>query len=362
MKISRVVIVVLVVVVVAVVGLYAFAVLLAPSAPSSAAWNSAAEFPLQLNGAFGVAGQQCLGNETYVYCIGGQDVNGGPRNNVYSSSALSPSSGNVTRWTLDSNHYPQNINGQACVVYSGYVYCVGGIYDDGGDDVASSYYARLDSGGAVGDWNSTTAYPIPIDTLYCAAWSGNIYCVGGNNETDGTNADSTPSNSVWYAPLSASGIGSWILSKAYPQNDYFPSCYAAAGFMYCFGGIDSNGNPLSTDYFAALTSTGVGVWTQTTAYPIQATGQACAISSGFIYCVGGQKQQNSYTSAVYYASASSAGIGAWKQESSYPLSVETYCAVSSGYMYCVGGFDSSSVGENGAVYYASLGSLSGTTT
>jgi hypothetical protein len=190
------------------------------------------------------------------------------------------------------------------------------------------------------------------------ASSGYIYCVGGNNETDGTNADATPSSSVWFAPLSASGIGTWTLSTAYPTNVYFPSCFAFNGYIYCIGGVDNNNNVVSTDYYAALSSSGVGAWTETTAYPLSLDGQSCAISSGYIYCVGGQENnQNSYTNAVYNATISSSGIGTWKKAANYPQSVETTCVISSGYLYCIGGFNGSSTGETDSTYYAPLSSL-----
>jgi len=363
MRASRIIILILVVVVVAMVGLYAFAVLLSPASGGSN-WNSAAGYPLQVSGTLGVAGQQCINSTAYILCIGGLDANGGPRNEVYISSAISSSSSNVSSWTLGSHQYPDNINGQACVAYSGYLYCVGGTYDDNGDDVASSYYAPIGSGGALGAWSSTTAYPIPIDSHYCTAWSGYIYCVGGNNETDGTNADAAPSNSVWYAQLSSLGIGPWDHTTAYPGSLSFPSCFGANGYIYCLGGADINSNSQSADYYATLSSAGVGTWIATTAYPVQETGQACAISSGYMYCVGGETaggQSPSYTNAVYYAPVSSGGIGTWKQAGSYPLSAGTTCVVNSGYMYCVGGFDGSSVGENSAVYYSPLASFSSVT-
>lgn len=361
MRISRIIVLVLVVVIIAIVGLYAIASLQGPTPACTSTWDCAAGYPIQVSGTFGVAGQQCVSNAAYIYCIGGQDFNGGPRNEVYSST-VSSSSSNITSWVLESNNYPQYINGQSCVVYSGYAYCVGGIYNDNGDDVASSYYAPLGSGGAVGNWTPTTTFPIPIDSQSCVASFSYIYCVGGVNETDGTNADAAPSNSVWYAQLSSSGIGSWNSSTAYPVNLYFPSCFAANGYIYCLGGADSNDNSQSTAYYATLSSAGVGAWTQTTAYPIQASGQACAISSGYIYCIGGQTTGGTspaYTNAVYYAPISSGGIGTWKQAPNYPLSVETTCVVSSGNIYCIGGFDGSSVGENNTVHYASLASLSG---
>ena len=361
MKISRIIVIVLVVVVIVIVGLYALGTFVTPST-SSSVWQSAAGYPLQVSGTSGVAGQQCGNSTSYVYCIGGQDANGGPRSETYFSSEVSSSSVNITSWTLGSDQYPQNINGQSCVAYSGYVYCVGGTYDDNQDDVASSYFAPLGEGGATGNWTSTTTYPIPIDSQSCVTSMAYIYCVGGNNETDGTNADSVSSNSVWYAQLSSSGIGAWSHSTAYPKDVYFPSCFAAGGFVYCLGGADGNNNPLSTDYYASLSSAGVGAWTQTTAYPVQASSQACVTSSGYLYCVGGEEGSSSFTNGVFYAPVSSGGIGAWKQASNYPLSVSTTCVYLSGYIYCVGGFDGSSVGENGAVYYAAISSLSGTTT
>jgi hypothetical protein len=358
LKTSRKLIIIAVVLIIGVLSLFAYEATL--SSPGSSKWIPAANYPLQVSGSFAVAGQQCVNSTGYIYCVGGQDALGGPRNEVY-SSVLSTSSLNITSWTPEPNPYPQNIHGQSCVAYIGYAYCVGGTYDDGGDDTASSYYAFLGGNGVVGSWNPTTAFPIPIDSQYCAASSGDIYCVGGNNETDGTNADSTASSSVWYAPLSSSGIGAWSLSTPYPANLYFPSCFASTGYIYCLGGADQNNNAQSTDYYAALSSTGVGAWTQTTSYPIQASGQACGFSSGYIYCVGGQEGSNSYTNAVYYAAVSSGGIGGWKQAGTYPLSVGTTCAISSGYMYCMGGFDDSSQGDTDATYYVPLTTLSNAT-
>jgi hypothetical protein len=359
-KLSRVMVIVVVVVLVAIVGLYAVGVILAPTTSTSAGstWHSAAGYPVQVSGTFAIAGQQCFNGTSYVYCIGGQDANGGPRDEVYSTPALTSSSGNITAWTAGTQ-YPQDINGQSCVAYSGYAYCTGGTYDDGGDDVNSSYYAPLTSGGALGTWSATTSFPIPVDSLSCVASSGYVYCVGGNNETDGTNADSTSSNSVWYAALSSSGLGDWTSTTSYPANVFFPSCFAAGGYIYCLGGVNGNFNAVGTDYFASLSAAGVGAWTQTTAYPVQASGEACAVSSGRIYCIGGEEAEGSYTGAAYYASVSSAGVGTWKQMPSYPLSSQTDCAIVSGNLYCVGGFDGSSVGENNAVYYASLDSLTG---
>ena len=358
MKTSRIIIIVLVVVVIVVVAIYAVTALTAAPQLCTSTWNCAAGYPVQVGGTFAIAGEQCVSTTSSIYCIGGQDANTGPRNDVYYASAIS-SSGNVTGWTPNSHAYPHYIDGESCVLSSGFVYCVGGSYNDNGDDVASSYYANVTASGSLGSWSSTTAYPIPVDSQSCVASSSYIYCVGGNNETDGSNADATATNSVWYAPLSPSGIGNWSLTTAYPSNDYYPSCFASGSDVYCLGGADSNDNSLGTAYYAPLSSSGVGAWASTNSYPVAGTGQACVISSADILCVGGETSGGSsptYTNAVYYAPISSGGIGTWKQSTSYPVSVGTECVALSGDVYCVGGFESSN-GANNFVEYASLASL-----
>jgi hypothetical protein len=359
LKASRLIIIVVVIVVIIVAAIYAVTVLTAAPPVCTTKWDCAAGYPLQVGGTYAVAGQQCVNTASSIYCIGGMDANGGPRSEVYYTQAIS-SSGNITGWAQASNAYPQPINGQSCVLSSGLVYCVGGSYNDVPDDVASSYFTTVAGSGPPGSWSPSTPYPIPVDTLSCVASLSLIYCVGGVNETDGSNADATPTNSVWFAPLSSSGIGNWSRTTPYPANVYYPTCYAEASDIYCLGGADNNGNSLGTAYYATLSSSGVGTWTPTTSYPVAGSGQACVISSGDMLCVGGETaggSSPSYTNAVYYAPISSGGIGAWKQAANYPISVGTTCAALSGGIYCIGGFDGSSTGENSVVEFASLSAL-----
>ncbi len=358
MKISRIIIIVIAVIVIGIIALYALGTLVQTTTTtntSSSTWIAGPEYPIELDGTYGVAGQPCVMTSGLVYCVGGQDVSGNPYSNVYSATLSSSGAG---AWTTATS-YPQNIIAQPCVAYSGYLYCVGGTYDSSGDDIDTSYFASVSSSGTLGSWNTTTPYPIPVDSEYCVASSGYIYCVGGDNETDGTNGAEVTASSVWYAPISSSGIGSWNISLAYPQNIYYPSCVASNSDIYCVGGVNGNDNGVNSVYYAALSSSGVGTWTQTTNYPASLVGQACAISSGYIYCVGGESGSNSYSSAVYYATISSTGVGTWQKSASYPTSVETSCVASSTVLYCVGGFVSTSVGETPVTYYASLSSISG---
>jgi hypothetical protein len=351
---------ILVLVVVVIIVVSAFAFLQGPVSDCTATWNCTADYPIQYNGTPGVAAQQCAASGSNIFCVGGQDANGGPRNEVYSASA-DPASGNLSGWVLSQYRYPQTVAGESCVTSSGFEYCIGGIYDDNFDAIASSYFAQLESNGSVGAWEPTTSYPIPTNSQSCVAALSFVYCIGGANETGGLSAAAALSSSDWYAPLGSSGIGTWSKTTPFPANLYLPSCFESSGFVYCVGGEDSGGNSVGTSYFAPLSADGIGNWTQTTTYPVQASGDACAVSSSVVYCVGGETaggQNPTFTSAVYYASLSSSGIGSWNQSPDFPQTVGSSCVIAAGDIYCVGGFDASTAGLNSLVRYASLSSLS----
>jgi len=358
-KFSKNLIVLVVIAVVAVAGIFVYSMLSAPPPSCTSTWKCAAPYPLQGGGALGVAGQQCGTNSTIVYCVGGVDASGGPRSDVYAGDIAA--SGNITGWR-SLGTYPQNVSGESCAALSGYLYCVGGIHDSAGDDLSASYYAKLLANGSLGVWQSTTPYPIPIDSESCVGWGSDIYCVGGNNETGGSQSNVAPSSAVWFAPVNSSGIGAWAETTPYPPGIFVPSCYATGGFVYCLDGSDSNGDPLGTTCFAVLTPNGVGRWTLTSPYPVASVGPSCVIASDNIYCVGGETaggESPTFTNFVYFAPISSVGIGSWTQGASYPQSVGTACVTAQGDIYCVGGFGESSPGLDGVVNYATLSSISG---
>jgi hypothetical protein len=317
--------------------------------PSGGPWTPTFAYPLTAGGVSGVVGQSCVDSAGYVYCIGGQDANNDPTSSVYYAPASSSGVGN---WTLSANPYPSPIVFQSCASASGYVYCVGGTHDSSGDDTAASYYATLSPAG-VGAWVAGTPYPVPTDALSCTTAVGDIYCVGGENETTGTNATTTISLSDWYAPVSSSGIGAWNRGGDYPTNHYFPSCSGLGSYVYCVGGEDAQDNPQNSTYYAYVTPSGMGPWAAAPDYPIQTIAESCVTSYSSVYCIGGLQSGGTSTAAVYYADVTSAGLGPWQAAPSYPLGVATDCVADSGFLYCVGGYSSNS-GASGDSYYALL--------
>ena len=347
-KLPRSVLVLLVVVVVALVLISLYSGLSGPS--TSGSWISAYSYPLKAAGVPGVVGQACVESAGYAYCVGGEDFNDDPTSSVYYAPISSSGVGN---WTLSANPYPMAIVFQACATSSGYVYCVGGTKDSQGDDTAASYYAPLSPAGA-GPWVASTPYPVAVDALSCVTAAGGIYCVGGENETAGTSASAVITNSVWFAPVSAQGIGAWSQSVGYPAGIYYPNCTGAGSYVYCVGGENAKDDPQNATYYSYVTSSGMGAWAAAPGYPIQTIGESCATSYSVVYCVGGFQSGGATTAAVYSASVTSSGMEQWKPAPSYPLGVATDCVAGEGYVYCIGGYSSSTGEPTGDSYYAVL--------
>ncbi len=318
------------------------------TANSTGPWTSTASYPLETGGNAGVLGQSCVASSSTVYCIGGQDVTGSPHDSVYFAPISSTGIGN---WTLDQYSYPQSIMFASCLTSSGYVYCVGGTYMSSGNDTAATYFAPIESSG-LGNWTATSPYPVPTDSESCVPSSGYVFCMGGENETTGTSASATDSASVWYASLTSSGIGPWSRTTAYPSGSFFPECSSLGGYIYCVGGEDLSGDAISSSYYASVSPDGIEEWTASSSYPIQVTAESCAPAATVLYCVGGLSSGGASTSAVYYAGLSPSGIGGWQQGGAYPNALATDCVASPSFVYCMGGYDPGSSGYSSGSYFA----------
>ncbi|MDA4134766.1 MAG: hypothetical protein OK441_04280 [Thaumarchaeota archaeon] len=338
-------------------------------------WNSTT--PWKNSDLSGIAGESCVTYDGYVYCVGGYIGEGVAQDEVeyaqISSLISSPGSDN---W-VSATSYPTGFNEGSCAVDSsiGYIYCVGGAVSSSGFTFAV-YYAELSaSGGLVGGWTSTTAYPTVADSdgialESCAIDSSlnYIYCIGG---TADTSFPETPDNAEEWAPVSASGVGAWSGGDFVTLIDG-QSCSVASGYIYCVGGFvcpegcESLTQPVPSDsvYYSATSTDGLE-WAGINNYPIDIGSGSCGISSGYIYCVGGETSLGGvFTNDVEYATANSTGIGAWTSTTAYPGQAEgtelLSCVVPGGDILCVGGLGAT--GDmylpeviTGAVNYAAIG-------
>ena len=250
-----------------------------------------------------IADQSCVASGGDIYCVGGSTGNGYlPTSATY--YATFDSSG-VGSWTATTPYgsSPTPIANESCVVLISSIFCVGG--NTGTGPTSAVYYAALTSGG-IGSWTATTPYgssATPIEAQSCVAGLGGnaIVCVGGNNGTRVTNA-------VNYATFSGLGIGSWAGSALYPTLIEEQSCFANAigGTVYCVGGFTGSGSPTNPVYYGPLSSGGVTSWTiGASSYPTTGSGiegQSCVVSGGYGYCVAGYTGSG-FTSAVNFQPA-----------------------------------------------------------
>ena len=278
-----------------------------------------------------------------------------------------------------------SILGNSCVTSAQTVYCVGG-QNPQGKDLSNVYYASMTSSGTLGGWTETTDYGtasgdsgaggLGIEFTSCVAYNGYIYCVGGAT-------NSAVVSDSFYAQLSSSGVGPWTETTDYGAASgssgssglklFELSCIADSGYIYCLGGGTSK------VFFAQLSSSGVGTWTETTDYgaasgnsgtggvSISDNPNSCVDNNGSMYCVGGNIAFKP-TSKVFYAQVSSTGVGGWAEAVDYGASsgnsgaggvpiFATSCTDYSSAILCVGG-DTTGPSATSSVFYGPVDQLS----
>jgi hypothetical protein len=254
-------------------------------------------------------------------------------NVTYNNISNASGSGLSQAW-IATKPYPTGIDDHSCISYAGYVYCIGGSLGLKRGATNSSYYAVIYPDGALGNWTATDSYPIAVYDLSCNVYGDYVYCVGGANSAG------TSQSAVYYAPILSPGIGAWISTTPYPTAIHNQACRIFGGYIYCIGGNNGGGETDQACYAPIIASNAVGSWAATTSYPLNVEDQACEVSNGYIYCVGGWTPGGSSTANTYFASLSSMGIGAWTPSTPYPTNTSDHktCSISNNYFDCAGGF------------------------
>lgn len=210
--------------------------------------------------------------------------------------------------------------------------------------------------GQLGPWNATIPYPGSYPPSSCVIASGYIYCVGGNG------------NSTFFAPISEGAIGGWARTTDYPLPVQSEGCVASSDMIYCVGGTTTAQTPdpfgrIAAVYYATLSSAGIGAWEQTTPFPHVAPSPRCMTFESQVYCVEASFNGTSFSNAgqTFVASLSQGGVGTWV-EAAGPASMTAGCSMVGGYVYCYGGGDcppSGPVGDCFSQSYAAPLSSSG---
>lgn len=319
------------------------------SAAGIGAWQNTTSYPeVMVSGtSTAIVATSCVASSSDIYCVGGITAGGTQTNSTYFAPH---SGGGIGSWTA-TTPYPTGVNGQSCVLASQYIYCVGGqTATNTGTDV---YSAPVSSSG-IGSWTAGPLYPYTSSSssgenapyVSCAAASSDVYCVGGAPPTNEISA-----GDVYYAQLSGGGVGAWQTTTNFPVQAVGTVCTAPGAYLICAGGFTYNGQTsiLNATFFAPITATGIGTWQQSGLVP--SVMPSCASESGYVYCVGGFELGSSgsptETPKTYYASISAlTTVGVFSSFST------TYTSSSGPQTPCLEGFDFSPGGAFGQYLYA----------
>ena len=280
----------------------------------------------------------------YLYNVGGRDSSLNALD-IVQYAPLS-SNGSVGTWITSPNTLPSGQWRSSIVENNGYLYSLGGI--NGGGQIASVYYAPINSNGSVGTWTSTTPLPQATQSAGATVYGNHIFIFGGGQS--GGNV-----NTVISAPINSNGsVGTWTSTTPLPQAERRQKAIEYNGYAYVMGGLTSS---TSTSIFSAkLNNNGtVGTWTTLpVTLPASTIDFSISENNGYAYLIGGHDGSN-YLSSIYFAPLAAGGaLGAWTQSSnSLPVGEEGIgSAVYNNVLYVIGGNNTNNALAN--VYYASL--------
>ena len=265
-------------------------------------------------------------NNGYLYVAGGcmGDLDCNDASNIVEYAALSPN-GTVGTWSTTTVLPADRVYGQLEQV-GGTLYYIGG-QDDSKTAQSTIYYATPASDGTISSWS--TASGGLGDTAGAAAsarsqfgatvWNNRIYVTGGYN------ASSVSTNTVFISPALSSGgnisADSWTTGTSFNVARNGVTAVAYANNLYILGGHDGV-NFLSDVQYTKINSDGsINGWNFTASLPRNVSHSDGFAANGYIYLFGGRQTDILCTTNTYAAPISAntsvasgnnpTGLGEW---------------------------------------------------
>lgn len=185
-----------------------------------------------------------------IYGFGGRD---GFQDLKEVHSAAINANGSLGAWRSETL-LPKALYRHAVVEHNGYVYVTGGV--SGPTTSAASqvavYYARVNSNGALGAWQTGTNLPTATYYHRVVIHDGKLVLLGGAD-------DSSEFNTAYSANINANGsIGSWAAEPSLPRTMFRFAAVSVekygSDYLYVMGGF-SNGSVQSSVYHSAVPPT-----------------------------------------------------------------------------------------------------------
>ncbi len=249
-------------------------------------WTSGPALPLALGG------HTMVRNDDTLLVIGGYG-NSQNRAEIWRSKILPD--GRLSAWTQAGN-YPNPIVQPGAVVLNDRLYVLGGATNATVDTVR---YASIDGDGAIGAWQTAPSLPQPLYRHAVTAYNNVIYVVGGFNSS--TNQ---ASSAVYYARVNSNGsLGPWQ-SASLPNARSYHRAVIHDGRLLVLGGIHGT-TELAEVISAVIDFDGRPLpWGREPDLP-ETLQRSSAVSvsrdgSDFVYMLGGL-HGTAYRAAVYHS-------------------------------------------------------------
>lgn len=234
-----------------------------------------------------------------LYYIGGQDDTKAAQSTIY--YATPGSGGAIASWSVATGGVGDTAGGGAvartqfgATVWNNRIYVAGG-YDASNNPMNTVFVSpQLNSGGDIpaDSWTGVTAFNVPRNGVTAIAYANNLYILGGH---DGLNFLSD----VQYTQINADGtLDGWSYTASLPRNVSHADGFAANGYMYIFGGRQTDILCTTNTYVAPISAntsvasgnnpTGLGEWFLTNErFSAERSAHSAVYYEGKAYLLGG---------------------------------------------------------------------------
>jgi hypothetical protein len=234
-----------------------------------------------------------------LYFIGGQDDSKAAQSTIYYT--VPASDGSIGSWSTASGELGDTASTAAnprtqfgATVWNNRIYAIGG-FDANNNSTSTVYISpQLNSGGniAADSWTTGGSFNVARNGVTAVAYANNLYMLGGH---DGVNFLSD----VQYAKINSDGtIGSWNYTTSLPRNVSHSDGFAANGYIYMFGGRQTDILCTTNTYAAPISAntsvasgnnpTGLGEWFLTNErFSAERAALAAVYNEGKAYLLGG---------------------------------------------------------------------------
>lgn len=234
-----------------------------------------------------------------LYYMGGADDSETAQSTVY--YATPAGDGTISSWSTASGALGDTSGGAAVTrtefsttVWNNRIYVLGGL--DGTNTPQSTVFIspQLNSGGNISadSWTSGTAFNVARNGPTAITYANNLYILGGHS---GLNFLSD----VQFTQINSDGsLDSWSYTTSLPRTVSHADGFAANGYMYIFGGKQSDIICTTNTYVAPISAnttiasgnnpTGIGEWTLTNErFSSERANLSAIYSDGKAYLMGG---------------------------------------------------------------------------